>query len=172
MASRAQSSIRWVLAVVILTCCVGCDQATKRMATQGLRGRAPQSYFSDSIRLQYALNPGAFLSLGSNLAPRARFWVFTVLNAEFVVVVVCLFAARRDLHAAESAAFVLVLAGGLGNLIDRLFQNGLVTDFINLGIGPVRTGIFNVADAVLVLGASALLVMYLRQGAGQDRRSR
>ena len=34
-----------------------------------------------------------------------------------------------------------ILAGGVGNLIDRVFNDGLVTDFLNIGVGPLRTGI-------------------------------
>jgi signal peptidase II len=36
----------------------------------------------------------------------------------------------------------LLLAGGFGNLIDRVLHDGSVTDFLNVGIGPIRTGIF------------------------------
>ena len=46
----------------------------------------------------------------------------------------------------------------MGNLIDRVVNNGLVIDFINLGVGPVRTGIFNVADIGVTFGAIAPMV--------------
>jgi hypothetical protein len=52
----------------------------------------------------------------------------------------------------------LVCSGGLGNLIDRIGRHGYVTDFLNAGIGPVRTGIFNVADFALMLGISVLFI--------------
>jgi signal peptidase II len=55
-------------------------------------------------------------------------------------------------------AVSLVFAGGVGNLIDRIIHNGFVVDFINIGIGPIRTGIFNVAD-VAVMGGSILLCL-------------
>jgi len=51
-----------------------------------------------------------------------------------------------------------LLAGGIGNLIDRLFHNGLVIDFLNVGIGPIRTGIFNVADMAIMAGFGILLL--------------
>ena len=50
-----------------------------------------------------------------------------------------------------------ILAGGIGNLIDRISNNGLVTDFMNVGIGPVRTGIFNIADIGVMFGAAVLV---------------
>ena len=45
------------------------------------------------------------------------------------------------------------VAGGASNLADRLAR-GTVTDFINVGVGSLRTGIFNVADVAIMLGAA------------------
>jgi signal peptidase II len=56
-------------------------------------------------------------------------------------------------------AFALLIAGGMGNLMDRLMYDGYVVDFINVGLGPLRTGIFNVADIAVTLG---LLILMLR----------
>ena len=52
----------------------------------------------------------------------------------------------------------LLLAGAVGNLIDRIRLDGLVIDFLNLGIGPLRTGIFNVADMAIMAGAVLLVI--------------
>ena len=46
----------------------------------------------------------------------------------------------------------LVCAGGMSNLVDRLLHNGLVTDFLILRLGLLRTGVFNLADVMIVLG--------------------
>jgi signal peptidase II len=46
----------------------------------------------------------------------------------------------------------LIVGGGVSNLIDRLRYGGYVVDFLNVGIGPVRTGIFNVADMAIMVG--------------------
>lgn len=48
----------------------------------------------------------------------------------------------------------LIASGGIGNWIDRLTNDGRVTDFLNVGIGSLRTGIFNVADMALVIGVA------------------
>lgn len=57
----------------------------------------------------------------------------------------------------------MIIGGGMGNLIDRLFFNGLVIDFLNIEIGPLRSGIFNVADIAIMVGGFALLYMYFRE---------
>ena len=51
----------------------------------------------------------------------------------------------------------MFLAGGLSNLVDRIAM-GSVIDFLNIGIGPIRTGIFNVADVAIMAGIALLLV--------------
>jgi signal peptidase II len=52
----------------------------------------------------------------------------------------------------------LVAGGGISNLIDRLFYDGRVTDFLNIGIGSFRTGIFNLADMAILAGALLLIL--------------
>ena len=61
-----------------------------------------------------------------------------------------------------NVASALVIGGGIGNLIDRIYNGGYVVDFMNMGINHIisfipRTGIFNVADIWIMLGAALLL---------------
>ena len=58
----------------------------------------------------------------------------------------------------------LVLAGGASNWMDRLVR-GSVVDFLNVGVGPLRTGIFNVADMAIMLGLTVLLLARRRRSA-------
>ncbi len=159
MTNATNKWLRLMLALGLMTCWVGCDQASKHIATETLSGKPPQSYFSNVFRLEYALNPGGFLSLGGNLTPQLRFWVFAVLNVLLLLGTLSVLVARWNMHLFRFVAVVLIVAGGFGNLIDRVRNNGLVTDFVNLGIGPLRTGIFNVADVALTTGALVLLIM-------------
>jgi signal peptidase II len=63
----------------------------------------------------------------------------------------------------------LFVAGGASNLVDRITY-GMVIDFMNVGIGPLRTGIFNVADIAVVVGGILMLEGYRsdRRGAPED----
>ena len=45
-----------------------------------------------------------------------------------------------------------MFSGGVSNFIDRASNNGAVVDFLNIGIGPIRTGIFNIADVAIMFG--------------------
>ena len=60
------------------------------------------------------------------------------------------------------AGLLLFLAGGTSNLIDRVTL-GRVIDFLNVGIGQLRTGIFNVADMAIVAGVVILIVEGVRK---------
>jgi signal peptidase II len=51
----------------------------------------------------------------------------------------------------------LFVAGGASNWIDRVAR-GSVVDFLNVGVGPVRTGVFNVADIAIMLGAGVVVL--------------
>ena len=160
---RASKCVRLLIGLAILSSFIGCDQATKSIATNTLKDSEVQSYLGDTVRLQYALNPGGFLSMGGSLSPETRFLVFVGFN---VVVMCCLAVILITQWNARLAIFVslsYILAGGIGNLIDRVGNRGLVTDFLNLGIGPVRTGIFNVADVGVMFGAVVLIVCLFRE---------
>lgn len=149
---------RLLLVVVLLSTTIGCDQATKLVAKSSLRTTPTQSFLGDTFRLTYAENPGAFLSLGAALPVQARFWVLNVGVA--LVLVALLFHALvgKKVEPSQAAAYALVVGGGLGNWIDRVVRGGTVVDFMNLGIGPVRTGVFNVADVAIMAGAAVLLL--------------
>jgi signal peptidase II len=147
------------IAVVTLTllCCVGCDQMSKSAARFLLASGDAQSFLGDSLRLQLVENPGSFLSLGASLPEHFRFALFTAAVAALLIGLVAASLFARRLQPWRVVALALVAGGGISNLIDRLLYNGRVTDFLNVGIGGLRTGIFNVADMAIMAGALLLL---------------
>jgi signal peptidase II len=153
---------RLTLALVIMSSCIGCDQATKSLATQSLRDSDACSFFAGTLRLEYALNPGGFLSLGSNLPDYVRPWFFVGCNVCLMLVIFAFLIRQRNLDWKLFVAVSYILAGGIGNLIDRVSNNGLVTDFLNVGIGPLRTGVFNVADMAVMFGGLAAVFLTFR----------
>ncbi|HYG64512.1 MAG TPA: signal peptidase II [Thermoanaerobaculia bacterium] len=142
----------------LLLLCVGCDQAVKSAARRTLAGSDPVSLMAGIVRLEYAENPGAFLSLGASLPPGARFAGFAVLAAIVAGAVLVLVLRGREWHASRVLAFSLILGGGIGNLLDRFFNGGAVVDFVSIGFGGLRTGIFNVADLAITCGALWLIL--------------
>lgn len=145
-------STRLLVLLCLITGCVGCDQVTKAVARNHLMPGETISLMADTLRLQHTENPGAFMSLGDWLPDSLRIALFTVGGIVLVLLVIswALFSKRLGWTGLIGAA--LICGGGIGNLIDRLSAHGHVTDFLNVGVGAVRTGIFNVADFVLMIG--------------------
>jgi signal peptidase II len=156
------------LAVILLTmfACVGCDQVTKSVARDRLPAGETFSMLADTVRLQYSENPGAFLSLGHNLTPSVRRALFTFGATLLVAAAIIWTFSSRRLSMPQTIGAAMISAGGLGNLIDRLTRDGLVTDFLNIGVGMVRTGIFNVADMALTFGVALVILANWPQGRG------
>lgn len=154
---------RVFLIAVMLLACVGCDQTTKSLARAHLQNRPTLSLFGDTLRLQYTENPGAFLSLGASLPPNWRRAVFTAGGMALVAAALlyALFVARLSL--VQIVAVALICGGGIGNLVDRLYYDGRVADFLNVGAGSLRTGIFNVADMALMAGLVLFVAPALRR---------
>jgi signal peptidase II len=155
---RISHVARWAALALVLVACIGCDQVTKQLAVTQLKGQPARTYLGGTVRLEYAENPGAFLGLGGQLPPAARWAALVVFNGIITAVIFALLVARRQVSLATFAAAALLLAGATGNLIDRVRCDGLVIDFMNLGVGPLRTGIFNVADVAITAGAVCLAV--------------
>jgi signal peptidase II len=65
-------------------------------------------------------------------------------------------AVRRRWSGWPALGLALFVAGGLSNWIDRVTQ-GRVVDFLNVGVGPIRTGVFNIADLAIMAGAVAFV---------------
>lgn len=154
---------RLVLLLAVTLGCVGCDQATKIVARAHLPRYDVISLLGDTVRLQYIENPGAFLGLGGTLPAHVRH-ALLVVGVAIGVAALVLFAIMRVARPAtvlQVTALALVCGGGIGNLIDRIWRDGRVIDFLNVGVGPLRSGIFNVADVALLAGA-ALLFLTIR----------
>jgi signal peptidase II len=150
MASRRAGRIVLLLAVVGT---IGCDRVTKHVAATTLAHSPDRSYLGDTLRIGYVENQGGFLSLGADLAPAMRAVVFTVATGALLMVLI-VFAVRRRLSGWPAMGLALFVSGGMSNWIDRVTQ-GKVVDFLNVGVGPVRTGVFNVADLAIMAGVAA-----------------
>lgn len=148
---------RVILVFFVLIACVGCDQVTKSAAQSFLSETEAWSFLGGTFRLQLAHNPGAFLGLGDSLPEAWREGIFSVGVGGVLLVLLGLALFSKSSPSAI-LAFTLLLAGGVGNLIDRLMYSGYVVDFINIGIGSLRTGIFNVADIAVTVGELMLIV--------------
>lgn len=144
------------------------DRITKGIAATALADRPPISLLGGAVVVDYAENSGAFLGLGAAWPPALKYALLLAIP-----IAVCLYGlyhcAFREASRARLAMLACVIGGGLGNLVDRLFNGFRVVDFLNFGLGRLRTGVLNVADLSVTFGALALVAHELalsRKGQG------
>lgn len=161
--------IKLLVVLALITVLVGVDQWSKKVAIEHLMNQPPILYLGGLFRWTYATNSGAFLSLGSTLSEANRFWVLVGFNGIILSALALFLIFSRQLRWAPALALALILAGGIGNLIDRLFRGGEVVDFMHIDLGfslgplPMKTGVFNVADMAIVGGLLLLIGLEMLQ---------
>jgi signal peptidase II len=148
---------RLALSSLIVILLIG-DQWTKHLARETLMHDTPRRI--GIVTLLYTENRGAFLSLGSNLSEELRTAVFDgVVAIGLLAALVVLFSDGMK-RRFDDVALALIIAGGIGNLIDRLRFQGLVTDFLYVAVGPLHTGVFNIADMAITFGVIWLMISW------------
>lgn len=140
---------------------IGCDQVTKRVAATKFASGVNHSFLADIIRVGYVENPGGFLSLGASLAPTPRIALFTIVTG-IMLLALAAFAISGRWRGWSMAGLTLFIAGGASNWFDRMVR-GSVVDFLNVGVGPLRTGVFNLADVAIMIGAGLVLFAEFRR---------
>lgn len=155
--------LRLACLMFLLVCTVGCDQTTKHFARAQLSKSDPFPLSGGLIELRLAENPGSFLSLGALLPNPARFIMFTMGVGAGLVALATYLVSRAQLDWWPFIGLSLVLAGGMSNLLDRLFRHGLVTDFITIRAGPFQTGVFNAADVMIMLGFGVIAYAFRKR---------
>lgn len=154
---------------VICLVSIGIDQGTKWYAAEYLPKFEMTSYWSDMLRIGYAENTGAFLGLGSGMSDSAKFWIF-VCAVGIILAGLLVYILRTQSQTKYALmSLSLIFSGGISNFYDRATNNGAVIDFLNLGIGSLRTGIFNVADMAIMLGV--FLLLFAKDKKADDSKS-
>jgi signal peptidase II len=154
---KEQLKTRLITMVPVIGIGILLDQLTKVWAVAALKDGPRYSYLFDTIRIAYAENIGAFLGLGNSLDPHIRFLIFTALVGIFLFGLLIYLLISKQIDRISLLALSLIFAGGFSNFIDRATNEGAVVDFLNMGVGGLRTGIFNVADVYIMIGAGLVI---------------
>jgi len=150
-------ALKAAAAVLIILASAGLDQGAKSLARARLQGSPPVAVVGGLVSLRWVENEGAFLSLGARFPRPVRMVAFIAFPLIVLGFMIGTLLRRRGVGWGTLAGLSLIAGGGAGNLIDRIFRDGRVGDFILLGIGRLHTGIFNLADLAVLAGCVVLL---------------
>ena len=155
----------WGLLLLVVVLGVAADQATKHFAELYLHGRGWVTVLDGFVELRYTRNPGAFFSLGASLSPAIRRVFFVLASGTASALILRLYWQTTPRQRMFRTALALLLAGALGNLVDRVVS-GEVVDFIHMHWQDVLDwATFNVADILIVGGLGLLLSdIFVRRG--------
>jgi signal peptidase II len=137
---------------------VGLDQLSKILITSSLvEGSSIE--LLPILNLTLIFNSGIAFSLFDDNGVWGR-WVLVGLVALVLLYLVRILIKEKNLSSYESLALTLILCGGAGNLIDRIFI-GHVVDFIHVFYQEYSFYVFNFADSYITIGVTLYLIYIL-----------
>jgi signal peptidase II len=154
-----------MLQIIIIVIAIAADQISKIAVVDWLQVPGTTSVLiEDVLSFTYVQNTGAAFGLMSGAV-----WLFVPVTALMCAALLGYMYKKKDLHWLAKVSLSLIVAGGIGNLIDRLAL-GYVRDFIEFTF--VRFYTFNVADICVTCGAFVLIVILIRSEIKSWRESK
>ncbi|MBR6314709.1 MAG: signal peptidase II [Clostridia bacterium] len=150
-----------LLSVLALT---GADQLIKYIVTEKLRDGAPLVLIPHVLQLHYTENDGAMMGL-----LQGKTTLMAVLALAVFAVLLYLVFSKKIRFGLVYCCLAGILAGGLGNLLDRIFR-GFVVDYIEVLF--VKFYIFNFADCLITVGAFLIIFYELYELIRDSRRKK
>ncbi len=149
------AKLRWFLGTLLIALPV--DQITKRMVMANFYYGERLTVIPGFFDLTYVRNPGGAFSFFATgpVEIRMAFFVGTTIVAIGLLLV--FYRRLTDDAVLSAAALGMILAGAIGNLIDRLAY-GEVVDFLDFYIASYAWPTFNVADSCIVVGVGILIL--------------
>ena len=144
------------IALLIAAVLVGIDRLTKWLVVTNMEPKESIQLITfgdrEVLNLSYYTNDGAAFSKFAGQTT-----MLIVVTSIVLVVLIALLVFKKVKRTSYIMAFALIIGGGVGNLIDRIFNDGLVVDFIDFRL--IHFAIFNFADICAVVGAGLVLLM-------------
>lgn len=152
--------MRLILMLTIVILNVGCDQVSKSWVREKVTYYERIPIIGEQMILTKVENTGAFLSLGSKLQDNLRPILLLWLPGIALITILGVVWFQKGIDPGILLGTYFMVGGGIGNLIDRWRFNS-VTDFLHIDLGFAQTGIFNLADVSIMIGAGCVIVFSL-----------
>jgi signal peptidase II len=151
-----------VLMLVIAGAVILLDQVTKAWIMTTMRVHEGFSVVDGFFNIVHVRNPGAAFGFLAGASPLFRSVFFIAVTAAAILIILQYLRKARVDELPLVVALALIVAGAVGNLIDRV-RFGEVVDFLDVYIGTYHWPAFNVADSAITCGAILLAIILLRR---------
>jgi len=153
-----------ILSLAFIILLIVIDQLTKYLCVQFLKPVGSVDIIEGLLRFVYSENRGAAFGILQN-----QRWFFIVITIIFCFIFLYLLYFYKNHNFWSKLSGILIVAGGIGNLIDRI-KVGYVVDFISVSFFPP---IFNFADCCVVIGAICLIiyVLFTKEGRSDEQKA-
>ncbi len=148
--------------VFLIAALVALDQATKLLVARAVDLYESVIVIPGFFNITRIHNKGAIFGAFARADNRMVFWALTLASLTALALVVVYFFKTPPSDRLLKISLSLILAGALGNLIDRVFR-GHVIDFLGFHIGNAHWPFFNAADSCITVGALLMLVICFRR---------
>lgn len=157
--------ISYILAAIVGVAVLVVDQYTKMLVAANFELGQSTEFIKGVIDFTYIHNTGGAWGMLSG-------YTWLLVSVTLIIMLVCIALLMR--YGVKNKlifwALVLVLAGGVGNMIDRIFRDGEVIDFLHFAFFK-SFPVFNIADIAIVIGAG-LLMLYFVKGMLDDAKAK
>lgn len=145
---------------------LGIDQLTKYLISSNFGMYETHEFIKGFIELTYIHNRGGAWGM-----LYGRTYILVPLTVAVMVVCIVLFVKFGKKSRLLLWALSLVISGGLGNMIDRVFRDGNVIDFLHFEFFP-SFPVFNVADCAIVVGAGLLILYFILDAVKESKQNK
>lgn len=152
-----------MLFLLLAAVCCAADQLLKRWIVDNIVLGGTRELIPGVVGLTHVRNTGMAFSLFSE-----HTWVLALISAVAAAALVWLILRGRFTRW-EKVMLALILGGAVGNLLDRAFLGYVVDMFQTLF---VEFAVFNLADALIDVGAAVFCVLYIVRTVREDREKK
>ena len=139
-----------VILIAVIAAVIGLDQLTKWLTVVNLEEYESFPVWQDVFHFTYVKNTG--MAFGMLKDHR---WVFMVFSTiAIIALIIYLFRFRPESRWMQ-VSMAMIIGGGIGNMIDRVFL-GYVVDFIDVTL--INFAVFNIADSFVCIGAGIMIL--------------
>ena len=156
----------YLLAVLVSVLFLAFDQWTKAVVMADLTLGQTRPFFNGLLDLTYIHNNGGAWGLMGG-----RTWLLLTVTLLIMIICVTLLIKKGLQNKLLFWSICLILSGGIGNMIDRIFRDGEVVDFLHLHFMPTFP-VFNVADCAVCIGAGLLVIYFVLDIIRETRASK